>query len=344
MMTRRFLLIAGLSVAYLLSCTEKRETYSTFIFQEDLFGQCHASTIVEIDSGVLMSAWFGGSYEGAKDVSVWASYYRDSKWEEPVKLANGIVNQDTFPCWNPVLYMSATKRLFLYYKVGPNPREWWGMVLISDNLGDSWSEPVRLPENVLGPIKNKPISLGNGTFLAPSSVETLDDRWLAHVEIFSDNGEYITSLSLDHGDSICAIQPSVLVHPNNTLQLLCRSRQNLIAQTWSFDGGYTWEPMSLINVKNPNSGNDAVTITDGRHLLVYNPLESGKDWWLGRNILNLAISDNGLDWNTVVVLENQDQGEYSYPAIIQDSNGMIHITYTWDRKRIKHVILDPNLY
>jgi len=86
---------------------------------------------------------------------------------------------------------------------------------------------------------------------------------------------------------------------------------------------------------NPNSGIDAVKLEDGRVVLVYNHTKSG------RSPLNLAVSENdGESWSTPHVLEARP-GEFSYPAVIQSANGNLHITYTWNRVRIKHVVLDP---
>jgi predicted neuraminidase len=41
-----------------------------------------------------------------------------------------------------------------------------------------------------------------------------------------------------------------------------------------------------------------------------------------------------------VTLEDEP-GEYSYPAVIQATDGRVHVTYTWRRERIVHVVLDP---
>jgi predicted neuraminidase len=336
-----FSLILLFSVSFFWSCKNHKMVSEQFIFEDDQFGQCHASSIIQLEKDIFLAVWFGGSYEGASDVDVWGAYLTENNWSAPFKLASSYVNNTlSLPCWNPVLYMTDTGRLFLFYKKGPNPREWWGMVKHSDDHGKTWSQDEKLPDSVLGPVKNKPVSLNNGTFLAPSSVETLDDQWIAHLEIFSDEGLFREKIGLDHGADICAIQPSVLTYSDGRLQILCRSRQNFIAQSWSYDGGKSWEPMSLLNVRNPNSGTDAVTLRDGRQLLVYNPSESGEQWWLGRNVLRVAISDDGIIWNDIHTLENHEEGEFSYPAVIQDSDGFVHITYTWKRKRIKHVVLN----
>jgi alpha-L-fucosidase len=328
----------------LVSCSNSKNQMivsTEFVFQNEWQGQCHSSTIVEKGDGELMAAWFAGSHEGADDVGIWASFYENSEWKKPFLLAEAHVSDSiSLPCWNPVLYLSSTNRLFLFYKVGKNPREWWGMMKYSDDNGIHWSNPERLPDGVLGPIKNKPVDMGDGTFLCPSSVETVNDVWKAHLEVFSNEGRFIRKIELDHGDSIGAIQPSVLRYSDTKLQILCRSRQNYIAQSWSFDGGKTWGQMSLLKIKNPNSGIDAVFMDNGKSLLVYNPLVAGENWWNGRNVLSLAVSSDGLDWKEICFLEKHDSGEYSYPAIIQDSKGWVHILYTWDRKRIKHVVVN----
>jgi predicted neuraminidase len=91
---------------------------------------------------------------------------------------------------------------------------------------------------------------------------------------------------------------------------------------------------------NPNSGIDAVTLMDGRHLLVYNHTTKEGEFPKGRNMLNVAISNDGIKWSPVITLERQ-AGEYSYPTVIQGSRGLVHITYTYQRKSIKYVRIDP---
>ena len=91
---------------------------------------------------------------------------------------------------------------------------------------------------------------------------------------------------------------------------------------------------------NPDAGTDAVMLNDGRAMLVYNHSTSdGRD----RGFLNAAVSEDGKKWHAALVLENQ-QGEYSYPAVIQTSDGRVHVTYTWKRRLIKHVVLDPTKF
>ncbi|HXG13199.1 MAG TPA: exo-alpha-sialidase [Gemmataceae bacterium] len=304
-----------------------------FIYEKAPFPSCHASTIVESKGG-LVAAWFGGTREGHPDVGVWVSRHDGRGWSEPVEAANGIESAEKrYPCWNPVLFQPKAGPLLLFYKVGPNPRGWWGMLITSDDGGKTWSKPRRLPDNIWGPIKNKPVQLADGSLLCGSSSETTG--WQVHMQTTPDLGKTWQSVGpLNDGRQIGAIQPAILVHKDGRLQALCRSRQGRIAEIWSADNGKTWSPMTLTSLPNPSSGIDAVTLKDGRHLLVYNHTQKG------RSPLNVAVSKDGKVWQAALVLENEP-GEYSYPAVIQTADGMVHVTYTWRRQRIKHVVIDP---
>ena len=145
---------------------------------------------------------------------------------------------------------------------------------------------------------------------------------------------------INDGVAISAIQPSILRHPGGRLQALGRSRQGRIWQAWSIDLGKTWSEMRLMDLPNPNAGTDAVTLQDERQLLVYNHTVRRGPFPSGREMLNVAISEDGMRWSAALVLERA-KGEYSYPAVIQSADGNVHITYTWQRRRIRYVVLDP---
>jgi predicted neuraminidase len=238
-----------------------------------------------------------------------------------------------------VLFQPATGPLLLFYKVGPDPRRWWGMVRTSDDGGATWGPPRRLPDGVLGPIKNKPVQLGGGSILCPASTERAG--WRVHFERTTDGGATWTTSAPPAGpDAVDAIQPSILVHPAGKLQAVGRTRQGRVFQTWSDDAGATWTPVVLTALPNPNSGTDAVTLADGRHLLVYNPVGIGPGRGGGaRSPLGVALSSDGVHWEDVLVLEDEPGQEFSYPAVIQTSDGLVHVTYTWKRQRVKHVVI-----
>jgi alpha-L-fucosidase len=316
-------------------------TKNELVFNDPPFSQCHASTLVETKRGELLAAWFGGSHEGNKDVKIWASSNVQGRWSAPVILADGKVSETlTYPCWNPVLFKSNQGKLFLFYKVGPNPREWWGMCKTSVDNGATWSGAVRLSDGVIGPVKNKPIQLADGTILSPSSTESTTEVWKAHIERSTDHGKTWQIIPVDHQTEFNVIQPSILIHPGGRLQILCRSKEGSVIESWSTDKGLTWSKLSRTALLNPNSGTDALTLKDGSHMIVYNPLLPGKEWFNGRFKISTAVSRDGKNWKDIALLQDGIKEEYSYPAIIQTQDGKVHITYTFDRKNVKYVVME----
>ncbi len=331
------------------ACAEGPVLTSEFIDDTPPYPASHASTIAETPSHALVAAWFGGSKEGAPDVTIWVARRQNGKWSTPVSVADGVqADGPRHAAWNPVLFQAPAGDLYLFYKAGPNPAGWWGMVMTSKDEGRTWGQPQRLPDGILGPIKNKPVVLADGSWLAGSSVETNPGgvpHWCVHFEISHDQGrswtrtaDVATPLGID------AIQPSVLFHKDGALEAVMRTRQGALAMTWSRDRGRTWSALAAIDLPNPNSGTDAVTLADGRQLIVYNPSAHSPDtpgqgprWPLA-----IALSDDGVTWRPVLTLEDKPlPNGYAYPAVIQTADGLVHITYTWDRRRIRHVVVDP---
>lgn len=306
-----------------------------FVYDQAPFPSCHASTIVETRNG-LVAAWFGGTAEKNPDVGIWVSQRNNSGWSKVVEVANGVQpDGHRYPCWNPVLFQPARGPLLLFYKVGPSPSEWWGMLTTSTDGGLVWSKPTRLPDGFLGPIKNKPVQLRDGSILCGSSTEHAG--WRVHMERTGDLGAtWQKTGPLNSLTEFGAIQPAILAHPSGDLQILCRSRQGRITESWSSDAGKIWSAMKATALPNPSSGIDALVLKDGRALVVYNHTSRG------RSPLNIALSSDGKMWKAALVLEDQP-GEYSYPAVIQTADGLVHVTYTWKRQRIKHVVIDPQM-
>lgn len=315
---------------------------NTFIANPPVTANSHAATLVEFNPNELMAAWFGGKYEGAKDVGIYLSVYKDKKWSVPQPIISPLITQkDTLPCWNPVLFKSKSENLYLFYKVGKNPREWFGAMVISKDNGVSWSTPKYLPEGILGPIKNKPIETTPGVILCGSSTESVEDnKWNVHVEKYTEATDSWEKITIENPQEFQIIQPTFLVHSPNKIQMLSRSKHNKLITTWSDDNGNTWKKTDSIDVINSNSGIDAVTLAKKTFLLVNNPLPQGKDWFNGRNVLDVEYSNDGIKWQKLFDLENQAEGEFSYPAVIQTSDSKIHVLYTYNRKHIKHLAFE----
>jgi alpha-L-rhamnosidase len=323
-----------------------------FICEKPSFPESHAATVAETKEGHLIAAWFGGTKERNPDVCIWTSRFINGKWTVPQNVANGIMN-DTLrhATWNPVLYQVPGGELQLYYKVGPNVAGWIGKIMTSNDGGTTWSAPKDLPEGFLGPVKNKPALLADGTLLCGSSTE--GNGWKVHFEATKDFGKtWQKTAPVNDGQNPHTIQPSILIHQDKkaknkqqSLQILCRTQERYLAESWSFDNGKTWTPFAPTMLPNNNSGTDAVTLKDGRQLLVYNhvlPHDSLKRGKGARTPLNVAISEDGRMWYAALVLEDSPIGQYSYPSVIQTNDGLIHIVYTWRRKAIKHAVIDPS--
>ena len=336
-----------------------------FLYEKASFPQCHASTIVELPNGDLLSAFFGGTREGAPDVCIYTcrKEKNSTKWSAPQLVADGILSPDLRKaCYNPVLFQMPGGMLFLFYKIGNKVSDWTGYLKTSNDGGHNWSKAFKLPDGYLGPIKNKPVMVDN-KIIAPSSTEV--GGWKVHFEIAEDRGRKThivgpisaseavltefqgkqtdTKTDAETGESsqtntVQAIQPSILTYKDGRLQILCRTRNGKIATSWSTDRGETWSPLTLTDLPNNNSGTDAVTLKDGRQVLVYNAVATLPGAKKGpRTPLNVAISTDGIHWKNVLTLEDSPISQYSYPSIIQGSDGRIHIVYTWRRQRIKYV-------
>nr|WP_255719319.1 sialidase family protein [Pelomonas sp. P8] len=318
-----------------------------FIDSQQTTPQVHASTLAELPDGSLLAAWFGGTAERAPDVRIWCARREVGGWTAPQPVADGRQpDGSTLPTWNPVLFQAGAAQggpLLLFYKVGPSPQQWWGELITSDDGGRSWSAPQRLPDGALGPIRSKPLLLPDGTLLCPSSTEDDQGHWRIHFERTPDLGRHWqVGASVADPRGLGMIQPSAVLRPDGSVLAFARSMSNRIAVTRSRDGGISWSPPQLTSLPNPNAGIEALGLADGRLLMVFNPRERGRDWWNGRDRLDVAVSaDGGRRWGTVLTLEDEPGQEFSYPAAIQARSGRVHICYTHKRTQIRHVELDP---
>ncbi len=306
-----------------------------FIFTTAPFASSHASTLVQLPSGELMAAWFGGTYEGKPDVAVWAATRTAEGWSRPRELAR----EPNIPCWNPVLFYANDHRLWLYYKFGPNPASWTGARRWSADDGKTWSGIEHLPAGILGPIREKPLVEPGGRIVSGSSIESYH-TWAVWIERSTDNGRSWrkhgpvvgppASVAANADGTNGIIQPVVIkLHPGH-LRFYARATENIghIVAADSYDDGKTWTGMHMLELPNPNSGIDAVRLRDGRVVMIYN------DTAHGRTPLNLAVSRDGEHFRNFLTLESAP-GEYSYPAIIQAQDGSLAATYTWQRTRIR---------
>lgn len=321
-----------------------------FLYTKATFPECHSATIAETTKGDLVATYFGGTKERNPDVCIWVSRkVKGSKeWTKPQMVADGIIN-DTLrkACWNPVVYQIPQGDLVIYFKIGSNVSDWSGWMVRSKDGGKTWSKREPLQKDFLGPVKNKPV-MSRGRLIAPSSIES--NGWRLYFEYSDDMGKTWQRTDYVEADSITiegkkklkdlAIQPSIILLKDGRLAALARTRSEHIGITYSEDNGKTWSKLKLIDTPNNNSGLDAVTLSDGNHVLICNdkPIPNGIKNGKGlRTPLSLMTSSDGESWQHWMTLEDSPISQYSYPSIIQTSDGHIHSIYTWRRQRIKHV-------
>ena len=313
---------------------------------------CHASTLLKLDDEKYLIAWFGGTKEGNEDVAIWIVHGNEEHFEKPVILA-----QSDEAHWNPVLFRINESKIIIFYKVGNEISKWRTMYRISEDNGESFGEEKELVKDDFGgrgPVRNKPIRLASGRILAPGSTEL--GIWKAFTDCSDDDGvtwkksseveirqlEYIEGeRTVDKKDSLIpvseqsfygrgVIQPTLLESEPDKVHMLLRSTEGKIYRSDSQDGGRTWTDAYATELPNNNSGIDMIRAEDGRLFLVYNPI--GVNWG-DRTPISLAVSkDGGESWEKLRDLSSGD-GEFAYPAIIQDEE-FIYITYTYKRKNI----------
>jgi predicted neuraminidase len=317
------------------------------------FAQCHAPTLVQLRNNRFLVAWFGGTEEGADDGGIWVADRFQCAWSRP-RLAAKVGRE---PHWNPVLARGAGGEVRLYFRVGPRVASWRTWATTSLDEGMTWSAPMPLAASdpvAPGPVKNKPLVLADGTWLAGNSVEA-DGDWRVLVDRSSDSGRtWSHGAYLDNDDKggavmasgagtgvlhlagvqdftgCGAIQPALWESGGGRVHLLARSSAGALYRSDSEDGGRTWGPLRRTDIPNNNSGIDVCRLADGTLVLVHNPVAEN---WGVRTPLRISLSfDNGETWPNSRDLE-EEAGEYSYPAVVATSRGMA-IAYTWRRERI----------
>lgn len=333
-----------------LPLRDKNILKDEFLYTKASFPECHSATIAETTKGDLVATYFGGTKERNPDVCIWVSRKLKGSdcWTAPQKVADGIMN-DTLrkACWNPVVYQIPGGDLVIYFKIGSSVSDWTGWMVSSKDGGKTWSKRKPLQQDFLGPVKNKPV-LSKGRLIAPSSIES--NGWRLYFEYSDDMGKTWKRTDYVEADSIevdgkkklkdLAIQPSIIFMKDGTLAAVARTRSEHVGITYSSDNGETWSKLKLIDLPNNNSGLDAVTLANGKHVMICNekPIPHGIKNGKGlRTPLSLMISDDGKSWKHWMTLEDSPISQYSYPSIIQTADGHIHCIYTWRRQRIKHV-------
>jgi len=320
-----------------------------FISGDPGAGMVHVASICEMEDGRLMAAWYGGTREGARDTAIYLAV-RDTGMPGSWSAPREVVNRDSASrelrryvkkLGNPLVFTDYRDRLWLIY-VTIAVGGWSGSSLnlkVSDDGGRSWTRSARLTLspflNVSELVRNNPVQMSDGSLAVPIYHEFLgkfpEILWVREEA----GGFRFRKTRIAGGRSF--IQPSVIAIDPRQATAFFRScsDERAIGMAITRDAGATWSEARHLDLPNPDAAVNALPLSGGRILLSLN------ESFRGRENLQLALSpDNGATWERVARIEEDKGAEFSYPYMMQDSRGQIHLVYTWNRRRIKHVVFN----
>ena len=327
----------GVAVAWPIAARQRGPVTSEFIFETAPFPSVHASTIVERRGGGLVAAWFGGTAERNPDVGIWVARHEAGKWTAPVEVANGVQSPALrHPTWNPVLFQPRAGPLMLFYKVGPSPQH---------VVGDDDDLSRRRPDLVEARPSARRHPRPDQEQAGPTGQRrpALPDRAPRTTA-----GAFTSSASSDNGKTWTATPPlndgkQMSAHPAESPDVTrtagCR-RSAARGMARSSRSGRTTPARpgarsALTRAAEPelrHRRGDAARRPPSARLQPHRRRAAARSTSPSR--------PTARHWTAVLVLEDEPGAEYSYPAVIQTSDGRVHITYTWKRQRIKHAVLE----
>ena len=322
-----------------------------FINAEPGKGMVHVGSICQLPDGRLVAAWYGGTREGAKDVAIFFAIKdpgHPTRWSKPKRLVDRMsASRELYryikKVGNPVIFAGSGEHLWLVY-VTISAGGWSGSSLnvkMSSDAGATWNKSQRLTLspffNISELVRNKPLPLSSGGFALPIYHECLgyfpEILWIQSGR--EDGAISFRKSRMTGGQSY--IQPSAVAYGTSlaTSFYRCRSDEKAVGVAVTKDAGISWSEPRALNLPNPDSAIDAILLSDRRILLAFN------DSAQNRENLRLAVSnDRGANWIRIATLESTQGQKYSYPYMIRTQDGLIHLVYTWHRKRIKHVVFN----
>ncbi len=306
----------------------------------------HSSAICALPSGDMLAVWYGGTREGATDVALFTSRLKrgETKWTVPVLAVDRIIAQDELDrkikkVGNAVIFPDRTGTLWMVY-VSVSMGGWSGSALnvkTSLDEGQTWGASRRLTLNpflnISTLVRNKPIYASDGRIGLPVYHELAlkfpQILWITPGPRGTVQEYRMRNIAAETG----LLQPTLVPLDDDRVLMLLRDGrpERRMHTAISDDNGWTWSKAVPSELPNPDAAVDGLRLRDGRILLVYNHAQHG------RENLRLAVSaDSGRSWQAGPVLEAAAGREYSYPYLVEDRGGQIHLTYTWQRERIKH--------
>jgi predicted neuraminidase len=200
-------------------------------------------------------------------------------------------------------------------------------------------------------VRNRPIVLSDGEYLLPAYHETGHDPESVGADstsLFFRFDPRRPGLGWERAGEIKSpkgnIQPAPVELAPGRLVAYCRrggdylpATKGFLVRSKSTDDGLTWSPGVDSAFPNPNAAVDFLRLKSGRLLLAFN------DCFHGRTPLTVALSDDGD--GTYPVRRNlaEGPGDFGYPQVLQDAEGVIHAVYTSERRTVvNHAVFDES--
>ena len=306
--------------------------------------EAHSASIA-ITNGKPVVVWYGGTEEGHHDVDIFSSSF-DGKWTTPQVIADRNSTEQALGRYirkvgNPNLYTWPDGRLGLYY-VSVSVGGWAASsinYMESFDQGGQWTSPIRLVTspflNISTLVRAEGLPLADGGVQLPVYHEFLGK--FSETLTLSDDLTVMDKVRILRGKY--SLQPAITnLDESLAIGLLRYSGDppSRILSVFSADAGASWSKPARTELPNPDSAVSIINPGKGYLLLALNDLEDG------RHRLSLAMGSEG-EWKVVKVLEEETatnpdhEYEFSYPSMTIGPDGFIHLVYTWNQKRIKHL-------
>ncbi|NBQ10003.1 MAG: hypothetical protein EBZ03_10335 [Betaproteobacteria bacterium] len=297
----------------------------------------HAITVTALAGGRLLAAWFGGTREGAIDVSISTALFDGRQWSQPrvvlrpEDVSNGS-QQWVRKLGNPVLHVDRSGYVHLF--VTSVAIGGWATAMIehfrSADGGQSFEHQERLALspflNLSHLVRAPAIALKGGGFILPVYFE-LGSKYGVLLR-FNAQGRFVHRERMDGPPHL--LQPWAVVHDERMVEFYFRDAAELDPRVWlgRLDRS---EPTRALLIKNPDSAVAAIPSFDGASWLVRNPESRGRETLVLQRMNALQQPTD-----TMVLAKGREGDEFSYPVIAQTDDGRIHVLYTDRRKAFAH--------